>query len=65
MESEHSMQDHRENSVALSEDARQQVVSYLRHQAANSTSDLLAPVDRVAGRIEQSLAGMSESQAVS
>jgi len=63
MESEHSMQDHQGNPVALPEDARQQVVSYLKHQASKSTSDLLALVERAAGGIEQSLAGVSESQA--
>jgi hypothetical protein len=57
------MQDHQGNTVALPEDARQQVVSYLKHQASKSTSDLLALVDRAAGSIEQSLAGVSESQA--
>ena len=49
--------------MTLPEDARQQVVGYLKHQASKSTSDLLALVDRAAGWIEQSLAGMSESQA--
>ena len=49
--------------MTLPEDARQQVVGYLKHQAAKSTSDLLALVDRAAGWIEQSLAGMSDSQA--
>jgi DinB superfamily len=49
--------------MTLPEDARQQVVGYLKHQAAKSTSDLLVLVDRAAGWIEQSLAGMSESQA--
>lgn len=57
------MQDHQGNPVALPEDARQQVVGYLKHQASKSTSDLLALVDRAAGWIEQSLAGVSESQA--
>ena len=49
--------------MTLPEDARQQVVGYLKHQASKSTSDLLALVDRAAGWIEQSLAGMSDSQA--
>lgn len=49
--------------MTLPEDTRQQVVGYLKHQASKSTSDLLALVDRAAGWIEQSLAGMSESQA--
>ena len=63
MESERSIQDHQGNPVALPEDNRQQVVSYLKHQASKSTSDLLALVDRAADRIEQSLVGVSESQA--
>ena len=49
--------------MTLPEDVRQQVVGYLKHKASKSTSDLLALVDRAAGWIEQSLAGMSESQA--
>jgi hypothetical protein len=49
--------------MTLPEDARQQVVGYLKHQASKSTSDLLVLVDRAAGWIEQPLAGMSESQA--
>ena len=57
------MQDHQGNPVALPEDARQQVVGYLKHQASKSTAELLALVDRAAGWIEQSLAGVSESQA--
>ena len=63
MESEHSMQNHQGNTVALPEDARQQVVSYLKHQGSKPTPDLLTLVDRAAGSIEQSLAGVSESQA--
>jgi hypothetical protein len=63
MEGEHSMQDHEGKAVALPEDARQEVVSYLRHQASKSTSDLLALVDRAAGWIEQSLGEMDEPQA--
>jgi hypothetical protein len=57
------MQDHQGNPVALPKDAKQQVVGYLKHQASKSTSDLLTLVDRAAGWIEQSLAGVSESQA--
>ena len=63
MESDHSMHDHQGNTVALPEDARQQVVSYLKHQGSKPTPDLLTLVDRAAGSIEQSLAGVSESQA--
>ncbi len=57
------MQDHQGNPVALPDDARQQVVGYLKHQASKSTSDLLTLIDRAAAWIEQSLAGVSESQA--
>jgi len=63
VESDHSMHDHQGNTVALPEDARQQVVSYLKHQGSKPTPDLLTLVDRAAGSIEQSLAGVSESQA--
>ncbi len=61
--SEREMQENRENQAPLADDARQQVVGYLRHQASKSTSDLLALVNRAAGWLEQSLAGVSESQA--
>ena len=57
------MQDHQEEAAALPEDARQQVVSYVKHQASKSTADLLGLVDRAAGWIEKSLEGVSESQA--
>ena len=57
------MQDHQEEAAALPEDARQQVVSYVKHQASKSTADLLGLIDRAAGWIEKSLEGVSESQA--
>jgi hypothetical protein len=54
-------QDHR--GETLSDDARQQVIGYLKHQASKSNADLLALVDRAAGWIEKSLEGVSGSQA--
>jgi hypothetical protein len=48
VESEHSMQNHQGKTVALPEEARQQVVGYLKHQASKSTPELLALVDRAA-----------------
>ena len=57
------MQNLREEAAALPEDARQQVVSYLKHQASKSKADLLGLIDRAAGWIEKSLEGVSESQA--
>jgi len=57
------MQNHQQEAAALPEDARQQVVSYVKHQASKSTADLLGLVDRAAGWIEKSLEGVSESQA--
>ena len=57
------MQDNHNEAAALPEDARQQVIGYLKHQASKSTADLLALVDRAAGWIERSLEGVSESQA--
>jgi hypothetical protein len=56
-------QNQQENTGPLPEDARQQVVSYVKHQASKSTADLLGLVDRAAGWIEKSLEGVSESQA--
>ena len=56
-------QDLQEEAAALPEDARQQVVSYVKHQASKSTADLLGLIDRAAGWIEKSLEGVSESQA--
>jgi hypothetical protein len=57
------MQEQQENASPLSDDARQQVVGYLKHQAAKSNADLTALVDRAEGWIERSLEGVSESQA--
>ncbi|HUS81699.1 MAG TPA: hypothetical protein VM013_00390, partial [Dehalococcoidia bacterium] len=57
------MQDQHGNTAQLPEDARQQVVGYLKHQASKSNADLLTLVDRAAGWIEKSLEGVSESQA--
>jgi hypothetical protein len=57
------MQDQQENAETLSEDARQQVVGYLKHQASKSNDDLMALVDRAHVVIERSLDGVSESQA--
>jgi len=57
------MQNLREEAAALPDDARQQVVGYLKHQASKPTADLLALIDRAAGWIEKSLENVSESQA--
>jgi len=57
------MQDNHNEAAALPEDARQQVIGYLKHQASKSNADLLALVDRSSGVIERSLEGVSESQA--
>ena len=57
------MQEQHGNTAQLPEDARQQVVGYLKHQASKSNADLLTLVDRAAGWIEKSLEGVSESQA--
>ena len=46
------MQNLREEAAALPEDARQQVVSYLKHQASKSKADLLGLIDRAAGWID-------------
>jgi len=51
------------NTAALPEDARQQVIGYVRHQASKSAGDLLALIDRAEGWIERSLEGVSEAQA--
>jgi len=51
------------NTAALPEDARQQVIGYLKHQASKPAGDLLTLVDRAAGWIERSLEGVSEPQA--
>ena len=56
-------QDLQEEAAALPEDARQQVIGYVKHQASKSTADLLGLIDRAAGWIEKSLEGVSESQA--
>jgi hypothetical protein len=56
-------QDHQEEAAALPDDARQQVIGYVKHQASKPTADLLGLVDRAAGWIEKSLEGVSESQA--
>jgi hypothetical protein len=52
-----------ETASTLPEDARQQVVGYLRRQASKSTVDLVALVDRAAAWVEGPLEGVSESQA--
>jgi hypothetical protein len=57
------MPESRENEATLSDEARQQVVGYLKHQASKSTSDLLGLVDRAAAWLEGPLEGVSESQA--
>jgi DinB superfamily len=46
-----------------SEEAKEQVVAYMRHQASKPTDDLLALIDRAHGVIERSLEGVSEEQA--
>jgi hypothetical protein len=56
--------DHQGNAVSLPEEARQQVVSYLEHQAGKSLADLLLLVDRAASLTEQSLLDISDVQAV-
>ena len=55
--------DHQGNAVSLPEEARQQVVSYLEHQAGKSLADLLLLVDRAASLTEQSLLDISDAQA--
>ena len=55
--------DHQGNAVSLPEEARQQVVSYLEHQAGKSLADLLLLVDRAASLTEQSLIDISAVQA--
>ncbi|MGA2284929.1 MAG: DinB family protein [Dehalococcoidia bacterium] len=57
------MQGNPENQETVSDETRQQVVGYLRHQASKSTADLLGLVDRSEGWIDRSLEGVSESQA--
>jgi len=57
------MQENREHEETISDETRQQVVGYLRHQASKPTADLLALIDRAEGWIERSLEGVSESQA--
>ena len=56
------MPEHDENAT-LPEEARQQVVGYVRHQASKSKDDLLALVDRAEGVIDRSVEGVSEAQA--
>lgn len=55
--------DHQGNAVSLPEEARQQVVSYLEHQAGKSLADLLLLVDRAASLTEQSVVGVTDAQA--
>jgi hypothetical protein len=51
------------NVGPLPEEARQQILSYLRHQASKSNADLVALVDRAEGVVARSLEGVDESQA--
>jgi hypothetical protein len=57
------MQENRDPQETISDETRQQVVGYLRHQASKPTADLLGLIDRSEGWIERSLEGVSESQA--
>jgi hypothetical protein len=51
------------NIGPLPDEARQQILSYLRHQASKSNADLVALVDRAEDRVVRSLEGVDESQA--
>jgi hypothetical protein len=57
------MADNQLNEGTLSDEALQQVVGYVKHQAAKSNADLLTLIDRSAVVIERSVEGVSESQA--
>ncbi len=57
------MQENQESQEAISDETRQQVVGYLKHQASKPTADLLGLIDRAEGWIDRSLEGVSESQA--
>ncbi|MGA2284878.1 MAG: DinB family protein [Dehalococcoidia bacterium] len=57
------MQENREHQETISDETRQQVVGYLRHQASKPAAELLELVDRAEGWIDRSLEGVSESQA--
>ncbi len=51
------------NVGPLPEDARQQILSYLRHQASKSNADLVALVDRAEAVVAHSSEGVDEAQA--
>jgi DinB superfamily len=57
------MPESQKHEETISDEARQQVIGYLSHQASKSTSDLLGLVDRAAAWLEGPLESVSESQA--
>lgn len=63
MSSEHTMKDSKGNEVSLPEEQRQQVMSYLKYQAAKGAGDLVVLIQRGAKMMEEALAGVTEAQA--